>query len=197
MGTLKTYSISRWFWLLPMAVTVILIVYYQQPYAFGSKVFMAVLCLFGWWVSLSIPIKIEIEHDHSVIFQGVLRKTRIKIVDISAIERGGKTTALRHSGRRIEIPNIIKNIEGLLEELHRLNPSVIEDVSQLAKFGQSPTKVILLIVLSVALALIIAALAIYFPAVGKFFRGSTSKIPTLKIAGFTASKERGMSNETE
>lgn len=170
MGTLKTYSISRWFWLLPMAVTVILIVYYQQPHAFGSKVFMALMCLFGWWVSLSIPIKIEIGHDHSVIFQGVLRKTRTKILDISAIERGGRTTTLRHGSGKIEVPNIIKNIEDFLEELQRLNPSIIEDVSPLVKFGHSPAKVILLIVLSVALALILAALAINFPAVGKFFK---------------------------
>ena len=166
---MKTYAMPKWLWLLPLFLTGIVANYYFTTYPAGSKVFMTLLCLLGWYMMLSMPLKIELNAENQVIFRGVLKTTVVNIDDILAIKRGGKTHIIKYRGGKVEISYIISNVEEFLADLKRLNPAIVEEENPLLKFSQSPVRVMVLVFGLVVLALVIAALAIYIPSVGHLF----------------------------
>ncbi len=158
----KTYSVSKIFWLLPAAMTLILVFYFLQPQGFGSKALMAAMGLLAWYACLSVPHTIHITEEGRIIFISVIKTVEIHVRDISAIEKGGKTTVIIHRNGKIEVSYIINNLEEFCNDLKKLNPSVTESVGPLTAFARSPAKIFILLIISVLLALSIAGLVIVF-----------------------------------
>jgi hypothetical protein len=116
-----------------------------------------------------MPARISIERDRLAIFESILATTELRIEEITSIERNGKTTTIRHRNGKLDVSNMIPDIDEFFESLKELNPSIGDDLGSLAKFAQSPLRVVGLVLGLTVLAAAIAALAINIPVVGRFF----------------------------
>ncbi len=145
MTPIKTYTVPKYFWLVPLAATLFLLGSFRQPYGWGVKLFVALFLLFIWYNFLVMPVEIRLLADQSVLFKGVLKESRVKVADIMTLEKSAKATTLIHTGGKVWLSMLISEVDDFFDEIKTINPAITEDYEPVTKFVQTPRNFILLV----------------------------------------------------
>lgn len=161
----RSYTMPNLFWLLPLTSVILTGYFLFQPYFLLPKILITLLCVVFLVYSARTPIRITVFDDRTVIFKGVFREIRISVGQIVSIQTGGRVTTIKLvDGRKIELSDLIRDLDDFLAMLHNLNPGIEEIDSPLAELIKSPFQLIVLIIGIVLLAVSLAVLALFLTA---------------------------------
>jgi hypothetical protein len=169
MESTKVYAVSRWVWLLPIAVTGLVGYNFLTITEWVSNIFFVAMGLLGWYSFFAVPHKVSITPDNWVVIEKIFGQSRVRVEDILVVERDGKTTTLKHRAGKIQLSYIINHLDDFATQLKKRNPLIEETEGPMLRLGKSPAKMMGLIVIVVALALVVVALAVNFPTIGQLF----------------------------
>ena len=165
----KQYILTKWYWLLPVFVTGLIVYQLLQTENLpGMKIFWVIMGLVSWVGTLTMPIKITIQQDAWLVVQSVVRTQRVNLQDITAFQKGSRSITVLYRGGKVDIPYYSQGIDLLFDEMRRLNPSIHDELSPIFKFSQSMFKVILWITALLIVALLLVLLAMNIPAFRQF-----------------------------
>lgn len=159
--TTQSYTVSRLFWLLPMALVALTAWVYWQPNEWGYRLFITAMAMFGLGSMLLTPLKITLTTDNKLVVQGLLRRTSVNIEDVFVIEQNGKTTTFKHRDGKIEVSYVINDLPGCCAELKARNPAIVEQDGKMLRLSRSLWFNLSIVVGAMVLALVVILIALY------------------------------------
>jgi len=162
MEPVKIYTAPRWRWLLLVVIAMLVGYNYLYTGEWVSNVFLGALGLLACYGFLTDPHTVRLTEDNQVVVEDVLRQKRFNVEDVLAIEYDNRAVTIKYRGGKVRLSQFINHLNDFAAQLKVRNPLIEETEGPMLKLSKSPGKMVGVITLVIALALVVVALAVNF-----------------------------------
>lgn len=166
----RIYATPTWLWLgLPAVFTLGAGYYAWQTPNTTERILIGIAVPVIWFLMLRDPMQAFLDTD-ALVLKSVLATTRIPLAEIQIIERSNRGTRIIHRRGKTTVANLTGDMDTLWAELQRRNPAITIQLDPLARFGQSPRRVLLFALVLALIPLVLVALLLNLPGLREWFR---------------------------